>query len=83
MAERLTLVVRSPNNLRPALEAMLPGVLKRVGLSQVVSVVPQEGPLLLSLPDLDERWEPKAANLDEYALEDWLLNAYWGRRGCC
>lgn len=84
MSESLSLIVRTPESMQSPIGAMLPPVLERLGLSQIVSVMSQEGPsVLLSLPDLDERWEPKASDLTEDALEDWLSNAYWGGRGCC
>ena len=83
MSESLSLIVRAPASTRASIERMLPEVLNRVGLSDMVTVTPVDGPLLLSLPDLDERWEPKGAELSEETLEDWLLNAYWGKRGCC
>lgn len=83
MSESLSLIVRAPASTHPSIEAMLPEVLDRVGLSRIVAVTTVEGPLLLSLPDLDDRWEPKVSELSKDTLEDWLLTAYWGRRGCC
>ena len=77
------MIVRAPASTLHSIEGMLPEVLNRVGLSQIVTVTPVDGSLLLSLPDLDERWEPKASELTEDKLADWLLNAYWGQRGCC
>lgn len=83
MSESLSLIVRAPASMRASIEGMLPEVLNRVGLSGIVTVTPVDWSLLLSLPDLDERWEPKGTELSEETLEDWLLNAYWGKRGCC
>ncbi len=83
MSESLSLIVRVPASTRASIEGMLPEVLSRVGLSDIVTVTPVDGPLLLSLPDLDDRWEPKVSELSKDTLEDWLLTAYWGRRGCC
>jgi hypothetical protein len=83
VSESLSLIVRVPASTRASIEGMLPEVLSRVGLSDIVTVTPVDGPLLLSLPDLDDRWEPKVSELSKDTLEDWLLTAYWGRRGCC
>ncbi|MDA8216683.1 MAG: hypothetical protein M0Z94_03605 [Dehalococcoidales bacterium] len=83
MSESLSLIVRAPASTRASIDGMLPEVLSRVGLSDIVTVTPVDGPLLLSLPDLDDRWEPKVSELSKDTLEDWLLTAYWGRRGCC
>jgi hypothetical protein len=83
VSESLSLIVRAPASTRASIDGMLPEVLSRVGLSDIVTVTPVDGPLLLSLPDLDDRWEPKVSELSKDTLEDWLLTAYWGRRGCC